>query len=194
LIAALIVTSAFAAASFAPSRPPFDQCTWEPFADARLGLETFVQRCEHGTRIIDFAVSGDALVMRDSGGSAYGLRVEVIARQDGETPKAAITRAFKAHTDAAIAARCVLEPYEREPPPPGVTRFEFEPGAAYEKELEKTQGDGIPESACGPWGHSTDGEQYFEVPANADARAVLFVVIGPSDALFDELRLKVLPK
>lgn len=193
MLACLIVSAAFAAAA-APSRPAFDGCRWEPFADDRLGLETFVQRCDDGSRRIDHVVQGNALAMRYSDSKAPDLRVEVIAREDGESPRDAITRAFKAHTDPALAARCVLEPYRRDPPPPGVTRFNFEPDAAYAQELAKAPADGIPDAACGDWGRSPDGEQYFEVPANADARAVLFVVVGPAEPLFDEKRLKVLPR
>lgn len=178
----------------APSRIAFEKCAWEKFADASLGLETWVQRCDYGFRKIDFLRLGDALAIRYSDGGAPDPVVEVLARAKDETPKAAIERVFAAHTDAALARRCVLAPYRGERAPRGVTRFTFVPDAAYAKELAKTASpDEVGDPPCGDWGEAPDGVQYFEVPANADARAVLFVRVGQDQPLFDEKRLRVLP-
>ena len=196
---ALLVPAAAALAApppLVPSRPAFEKCAWKPFADPALGLETLVMNCDYGDRKIDFVRAGDALAVRfsDGGGKPDPL-VEVIARNDGEAPKDAIVRTFKAHTDAKLAARCVLEPYKGDRPPAGVTRFTFVPDPAFAKELKKTQRDDeVGDPPCGDWGDAPDGIQYFEVPANADARAVLFVRVGQDEPLFDEKRLRVLPK
>ena len=196
ILAVLIAAAPSAPPPLVPSRPAFDKCAWEPFSDHALGLETLVMRCDYGDRKIDFVRAGDALAIRysDGGGKPDPL-IEVIARNDGEAPKDAIVRTFKAHTDSKLAARCVLEPYKGDRPPAGVTRYTFTADAAYAKELAKTASpDEVGDPACGEWGDAPDGIQYFEVPANADARAVLFVRIGQDEALFDEKRLKVLPR
>lgn len=195
MLVPLLLSAALAAAPIAPSRPAFPDCKWVPFADRALGLETFVQHCDYPGRKIDFIRQGDALAQRFSDGGAPEPVVEVIARNAGESAQDAIARTFKAHTDAALAARCVLAPYKGDRPPPGVTRFAFEPNKAYAKELEKTQSpDEVGDPPCGDWGDAPDGIQYFEVPANADARAVLFVRVGQDEPLFDEKRLKVSPR
>jgi hypothetical protein len=198
LIAALLAAT-FAVtpvSPVAPSRPAFDKCAWEKFSDVELGLETFVMRCDYGFRKIDFLRAGSALAMRYSdGGDKPDPVVEVLMREKGESGEAAIKRVFAAHTDPAVAARCALVEYKGDRPPPGVKRFTFGPDAAYAKELAKTASpDEIPEPPCGEWGDAPDGIQYFEVPANADARAVLFVRVGQDEPLFDEKRLRVLPR
>jgi hypothetical protein len=197
-LAALVFAASAAAADkpLQPSRPAFEKCAWEPFSDPALGLETLVMRCDYGDRKIDFVRAGDALAIRysDGGGKPDPL-IEVIAREPNEAPKDAILRTFKAHTDAKLAARCTLAPYQGDRPPAGVTRFTFVPDAAYAKELAKTaRDDEVGDPPCGDWGDAPDGIQYFEVPANADARAVLFVRIGQDEPLFDEKRLRVLPR
>ena len=197
LIAFLAPAAALAAPPpLVPSHPAFDKCEWKPFSDPDLGLETLVMNCDYGFRKIDWVRAGDALAIRYSDGDGKpDPLIEVIARNDGETAKDAIVRTFKAHTDAKLAARCVLAPYKGDRPPAGVTRFNFVPDAAYAKELKKTQRDDeIGDPPCGDWGDAPDGIQYFEAPANADARAVLVVRIGQDDPLFDEKRLRVLPK
>ena len=65
---ALVVAPVFAATKEAPSRPAGKQCQWERVADATLGLEASVQRCDFGSRKIHLYAKGNALLMHYSDG------------------------------------------------------------------------------------------------------------------------------
>ncbi|HYL05698.1 MAG TPA: hypothetical protein VE075_06640, partial [Thermoanaerobaculia bacterium] len=66
--------------------------------------------------------------------------------------------------------------------------------AAYAKELAAKHEDGVPDPACGDWGDSPDGIQYFEAQPASGARKVLFVRLGQDEPLFDEATLRLLPR
>ena len=51
--AALMISVAHAK----PSRVPVKGCTWEHAADAQIGLDAWVQRCDFGDRKIDFVLT-----------------------------------------------------------------------------------------------------------------------------------------
>ena len=50
--------------------------------------------------------------------------------------------------------------------------------------------DDVPDNACGDFGESGDGIQYFETQDGA--RKVLFVRVGQDIPLFDEQTLRIL--
>jgi hypothetical protein len=185
-----------------PSRAADDKCAWQKFSDAKLGLEAWVERCDYGKdRKVDFVTAGQSLAIRysDDGNKPDPL-IDVFALRSEETPEQAIARVFKAHTKAALAAKCVLEPYSYPdmPAPAGARRYNYVPNAAFQKMLDakaaaQKDNDGdIPDPPCGDWGDSPDGIQYFEAQPERGATHVMFVRVGQDIPLFDEdtLRLK----
>jgi len=186
------------AAASRPSRAAVKGCAWERLADASLGLEAWVQRCDFGFRKIDFLIAKNALAVRysDAGpGAAPDPLVEVLDLQSGETPEAGIRRLFAERTAAPVAARCVLAPYRQGKTPPGAERFTFVPDAAYQKELDaKADPNEVPDPPCGDWGDAPDGIQYFEAQPATGARRVLFVRAGQDEPLFDEATLRLLAR
>jgi len=182
-----------AAQGAGPSRPPVKGCAWETIADENVGLQAWVQRCDFGSRRIDFVFQGDALAIRYSDGGAPDPLVEVFALRPGESPEAGIKRIYFAHTDAKLAARCMMVPYRVGKAPPGIARYAYVPNAAYRKELKaKENPNEVGDPPCGEWGVATDGVQYFELRPASKARKVLFVRVGQDEPLFDEQTL--LPK
>ena len=179
---------------YSPSREAFKDCTWTRLTDDKVGLEAWVQKCDYGFRKIDFSFEGSSLAVKysDGGGKPDPL-VDVLPLEGAETSEAGIKRLFAARTDKAIAARCVMEPYEREPKPrDGVKRYTFVPDAKYRAELDKTANpDEVPEPPCGDFGDAPDGIQYFEAQSGG-AQKVLFVRVGQDTPLFDEQTLKLI--
>jgi len=189
LLPLLFVLAASAAAADRPSRPPAKGCTWEKISDANAGLEAWVQRCDYGSRKIDFFIKGSSLFIRYSDGGAPDPLIDVLPLRPGETAPAAIKRIFAAHTDAKLAKRCVLAPYPGDKRS-GATRYTFVPNAAYRKELDKTSDPNeVGDPPCGDWGDTPDGIQYFETQPGA--RSILFVRVGQDEPLFDEKTLRV---
>jgi hypothetical protein len=185
--------SVIAARGDAPSRPALHGCAWEKIADAKLGLEAWVQRCDFGFRKIDFVFAGNSLAIRHSDGGAPDPLIDVIALEGNETPEAGVRRIFAARTPKEIARRCVLAPFRGTAARNGGKRFMFVPDAAYQKELDtKADPNDVGEPPCGDWGDSPDGIQYFEVQPGSRARKVLFVRVGQDEPLFDETSLKLL--
>jgi hypothetical protein len=196
LIGACAVLPSTRATAIEPSRPASDKCTWETLADANVGLDARVQRCDYGFRKIDFVFDHGALAQRFDGGAPEPV-VDVLDLEAGETPEAGLRRLFAERSGKADAARCVLKPYKYEKPSPnGASRYAFMPDAKYARQLAAQQSpDEVPEPPCGEFGDAPDGIQYFEVqPASASARRVLFVRIGQDEPLFDEQTLRILPR
>jgi hypothetical protein len=194
--AAILAAAALPAGARAggPSRPPEKGCAWSKIADAAVGLEAWVQRCDFGSRKIDFQLAKGSLLQRwsDGGGSTQPV-VDVFALTPGEAPEAGVRRVFAQHTEKRLAARCVLVRYTEGAAPAGVIRYTFAPNAAFRKELAARHEDGVPDPPCGDWGEAPDGIQYFETqPANG-ARRILFVRVGQDQPLFDEATLRLLP-
>ncbi len=178
-----------------PSRPAIKGCAWEKVADASVGLEAWVQRCDFGFRKIDFLFEGNSLAIRysDGGGKPDPL-VDVLDLSPGEAPEAGIRRLFAERTEKDLAARCVLAPYRGDKAPTGVRRYTFVPDAAYRKELDrKADPEEVPEPPCGDFGEAPDGIQYFEAQPASGARKILFVRVGQDEPLFDEKTLRLLP-
>jgi hypothetical protein len=178
-----------------PSRAAVEGCAWEKLSDAKVGLDAWVQRCDFGFRKIDYVLAGHALSERWDGGKPEPL-VEVLDLKSGESEEAGLTRLFGERTDKALAAKCVLKRYsDYKAPPRGVKRYAFVPDAAYQKQIDAGPSpDGVGDPACGDWGDTPDGIQYFEVqPATKAARRVLFVRVGQDEPLFDEQTLQILP-
>jgi len=175
-----------------PSRAPQKGCAWEKLSDQALGLEAWVQRCDFGSRKIDLLVKGSSVDQRWSDGGAPEPVIDVIDLLPNETTEAGLRRIFDARTDKKVAKRCVLVPYHEETKAPaGVKRFTFVPDAKYAKELKKKETPyDVPELACGDFGDSGDGIQYFETQTGA--RKVLFVRVGQDEPLFDERTLRLL--
>lgn len=174
------------------SRPPLERCSWQQIDDAKLGLAAWVQRCDFGFRKIDFEIAGNALAIRFSDGGKADPLVEVLDLAPGEAPETGVERLFAARTERAVAARCVLAPYEPAKTPAGRKRYVFVPGTAYAKELAKTASpDEVPEPPCGPYGTSPDGIQYFETQPESGVAKVLFVRVGQDEPLFDEQTLRL---
>lgn len=195
-VALLLIPVAAIAAGDKPSRAAVKGCAWEKLSDAAVGLAAWVQRCDFGFRKIDFVFAGHALAQRWDGGKADAL-VDVLELKADESDQAGMTRLFGERTDKALAARCVLKPYEYyKKPPAGVRRYTFVPDAAYQKKVDaEASPDEVGEPPCGDWGDAPDGIRYFEVQAASKAaRRVLFVRVGQDEPLFDEQTLKVLPK
>ena len=174
-----------------PSRPADKGCVWEKFANASLALEAWVERCDYGSRKIDFVVQGHSLAQRYSDGGKPEPVVDVIDRLPGESGEAAVKRVFASHTDKKIAARCVAAPAKGMTARQDVERLTFVPNAAYAKELKKKEVPGdIPDPPCGDWGDSLDGIQYFEV--HPSSQKILFIRVGQDIPLFDEQTLHML--
>jgi hypothetical protein len=194
LAALTVMPHASAAPGDTPSRKPAPRCKWEKLADAAVGLAAWVQRCDYGERKIDFLFKGNSLAIRYSDGGAPDALIDVLDLAPGETPEAGVKREFAAHTDKAIAARCVMATYRGDKPPAGAKRYTFVPNAAYRKELKgKADPDEVGDPACGEWGEAPDGIQYFEVHPVSTARKLLFVRIGQDEPLFDEKSLRLIP-
>ena len=191
MLSLCLLLPTFAFGAKAPSRPPSKGCAWENISDAAAGLEAWVQRCDYGFRKIDFLFDRGALAVRFSDGGGPDPLVETFDLLPGETAVAAARRIFAAHTDKALAARCVLATYRGDKPPPGKKRYTFVPNTSYAKEIAKTaRRDEVGDPACGDWGEAPDGIQYFE--AHAQARKLLFVRVGQDVPLFDEKSLRVI--
>jgi len=193
LLAGLLAAPPAGAKTDRPSQRPMKGCKWERLSDTTLGLEAWVQRCDLGSRKIDFLVDKRSLAIRYSDGGAPEPVVDVLDLRENESPEAGMKRVFAEHTDPAVARRCVLAPWKGSRARRGATRLTFAPDAAYAKELAKTADPmDIPEPACGDWGEAPDGIQYFEVQPGA--RRVLFVRVGQDVPLFDEQTLRILPR
>ncbi len=189
----LLAVSWHALAADRPSRAASKDCAWEKLADDALGLAAWVQRCDYGFRKIDFVVKGKSLAVRFSDGGAPDPVVDVIDLNSKETPQAAIKRDFAAHTDSALAHRCVLASYRGVAARPGVLHYTFVPRPAYRKELRaKARPDEVGDPPCGERGETPDGIQYYEVPVAKAARRILFVRVGQDEPLFDEKTLRVI--
>ena len=177
-----------------PARKAAERCAWERFSDARVGLAAWVQRCDYGSRKIDFVARDASLAIRYSDGGAPDPLVDMFTLRAGEAPAAGVRRIFRSRTDPAIARRCVLAPYRPAEAPPGVVRYTFVPNAAYRKTLKaKEDPNEVGDPACGEWGDAPDGIQYFETWPKSAARRFAFVRIGQDEPLFDERTLQPLP-
>jgi len=168
-------------AADAPSRPGEKGCVWEKFANASLGLEAWVQRCDYGFRKIDFLAQGQSLAIRYSDGGAPDPVIDVIDRLPGESAEKAVTRIFAAHTDKDLVRRCVARPFTGTKARKDVKRYTF----VLRKPIKQPTDD-VPEPPCGPWGDAPDGIQYFEVHPTK----VFFVRVGQDTPLFDEQTLR----
>ena len=182
-----------------PSRAAEKGCSWEKFSDAKLGLDAWVQRCDFGSRKIDFVAVGRSLAQRysDSTG-APELVVAVLDLDPAETPEHGIQRIFAARTEKKRAAQCLLAPFHDSgglvgAEPAGVKRYTFLPNAALARALKaKADPNDVPEPACGAWGDDPDGIQYFEAQsASTTLHKVLFVRVGQDEPLFDEASLRL---
>jgi hypothetical protein len=175
----------------APSHAAFKGCAWEKASDAKLGFEAWVQRCDYGSRKIDFTFVGSSLAIRYSDGGAPEPLIDVYALAADETPEAGVKRVFAEHTDKAIAARCELAPASGKAPP-GVKRYTFVPDRAYAKELKKkADPNEVGDPPCGDFGDSPDGIQYFETQPASGVKKILFVRVGQDDPLFDDRTLRL---
>jgi len=94
---------------------------------------------------------------------------------------AAVKRIFAAHTEKALAARCVARPFQGMTARKDVQRFTF----VLKKPVPTPEGD-VPAPPCGEWGDSPDGIQYFEVHPTK----IFFVRVGQDIPLFDEQTLR----
>jgi hypothetical protein len=178
-----------------PSRPAEKGCIWQTLSDASLGLEAWVQRCDFGSRKIDFIVKGKSLAIRYSDGGGPDPLIDVLDLLPGETAEAGLKRLFAARTEKKVAQRCVLAPFRGTTARAGVKRYTFVPNAVYQKEIDaKANPNEIGDPPCGDFGDQPDGIQYFEVQPAAGARKVLFVRIGQDEPLFDEKTLRLLPQ
>ena len=178
-----------------PSRPPVKGCAWEQLSDAAVGLAAWVQRCDFGFRKIDFLFKDRALAVRFSDGGSPDPLVEVFDLRAGESPQAGMKRVYAERTDAKLAARCMLVPYNAARPAPGARRYAFVPTAAYRKQLKATANPNeVGEPPCGDWGVAPDGIQYFEAHPASKAREVLFVRVGQDEPLFDQQTLRPLAR
>jgi hypothetical protein len=184
-----------AAALPKPSRAAQEDCRWERFNDRGVGLAAWVQRCDFGSRKIDFVARQRSLAVRFSDGGAPDPVVDVYDLQPGEDMQAGMRRVFAAHADASVAGRCVIAPFRGEQPKRiGAERYSFVPDAKYGKELDAARDPNeIGEPACGELGDMDDGIQYFEVQPSSGARRFLFVRVGQDTPLFDEQTLQILP-
>ena len=153
-----------------------------------------MERCDYGSRKIDFVVSGSSLAVRFSDGGGPEPLVDVHPLHAGESAEAGVTRVFQEKTPPALAARCVLSlKPQGVKPRKGATHYTFVPNAAFAKELAKTaRADEVGDPPCGDWGEAPDGIQYFE--SQPGARAVLFVRAGQDTPLFDERTLRILAR
>lgn len=174
-----------------PVRKAFDHCRWHPEVDARVGLAAWAMTCVYDDHTIELRLHDDALWEHYSDADREQSLVEVIPLEAGEDDRKAITRHFLAHTDPKLAARCVLAPSPEKTRRKGVSRYTFVPDAAYAKEVKKnTRPDEVGDPPCGDFGESPDGIAYYE--AHAGRGAVLYVVIGQDDPLFDQDTLTLL--
>ena len=178
----LLLLVLFASAAGQPSRPPDKGCKWEKFSNA--GLEAWVQRCDYGSRKIDFVARGTSMAIRYSDGGAPENVVDVFDRLPNESGEAAVKRVFAAHTNAALVAKCVMRPYVEPDGRKDVKRYTFV--EKHPKKPKETSDDVVPEPPCGDWGTSFDGIQYFEVHPGK----VFFVRVGQDIPLFDEQTLR----
>ena len=177
-----------------PSRVAEKGCTWEKFSDATLGLDAWVQRCNFGSRKIDFVTQKNSLAQHwsDSSGAPDPM-VDVYELKPGETPEQGIRRLFDARTDGKLAAQCVLKPYhDTNKTPAGVKRYTFEPNAALAKAIKaRADPNDVPDPPCGDWGFAPDGDQYWEAQPASGVAKVLFVRVGQDTPLFDEATLRL---
>ena len=96
----------------APSRAPVKGCAWEKLADATLGLEGWIQRCDFGLRKINLYAKQNALMIHWSDGGEDSPLIETFDLLADEKPDSAIKRIFAEHTAdknlvAALAAQAV---------------------------------------------------------------------------------------
>lgn len=195
LLVLLAAASQAAAQVDRPSRAPQKGCTWHKIHDTGAGLDAWVQKCDFGFRRIEHFMDGNKLRVRYSDGGEPYTAIEVFDLKPGETPRAGLTRVFRAQTDSKLAARCVLAPFKGyDKPHSGVQRYEFVPDRQYAKEVRaKTPKDEIGDPPCGDYGHMPDSVQYFEVRSGGSARKVLLVRAGQDEPLFDEKTLRPFP-
>ncbi|HEV2722474.1 MAG TPA: hypothetical protein VG323_20805 [Thermoanaerobaculia bacterium] len=179
-----LIAACPAFAADAPSRPPEKGCKWEKFSNTSVGLEAWVQRCDFGDRKIDFIAQGQSLAIRYSDGGKPENVIDVLDRRPGESGEAAVKRIFAAHTEKALAAKCVARPFQGMEARKEVQRFTFV--LKNPKAIKETPDDEVPPPPCGEWGASPDGIQYFEVHPSK----IFFVRVGQDIPLFDEQTLR----
>jgi hypothetical protein len=178
-----------------PSRPAESHCVWERFSNAQMRLAAWVQRCDYGSRKIDFVAVGDSLAIRYSDADAAPEPVvDVLDLRPGESSEPGFRRLFAARTEKRLAARCVLAPFRDNElkTPKHARRYTFVPNPAYQKQLDAKAVTGdVPDPACGDWGEAPDGIQYFEAQPDSGVAKVLFVRYGQDTPLFDEASLRL---
>ncbi len=193
LLSTILLPSLAAAAALPakPSRTSFTQCRWDKVSDPGVGLAAWAMTCQYDDRVIDHRLHDGGLWEHYSAGEKDLRLVEVIPLEKGEDARAAITRHFRARTDTRFVGRCEIAPSPEKSKRKGVTRYTFVPDAAYAKEVEKnSRPDEVGDPPCGDYGESPDGIAYYE--AQAGSGAVLFVVVGQDDPLFDQETLTIL--
>ena len=194
VIACSLFLAIVATAADKPSRPADKGCAWRKLSDPTLGLEVWVERCTYSAKqTIDFVVQDHALVMHDSDSREPLTVIRMFDLQSGETAEQGLRRIYTTLTDKKIAQRCVLAPYKPAAKRADVKRYDFVPGKAYQKELDKVKEDGVPDPPCGDLGTQPDSVQYFEVQPSSGSRKVMLVDAGQDTPLFDEETLRLLP-
>ncbi|MGH7485802.1 MAG: hypothetical protein ACREMY_09405 [bacterium] len=169
-----------------PSRPPVKGCKWEQLSDKTLGFEASVQRCDFGSRKIDFFLKGHSLFIRYSDGGAPDPVIDILDLLPGETAETGLKRLFAERTVKSLVKSCKLVSYREDHPRKDAKRYTFVPRVP-----AKTSPDEVGDPQCGEWGDAPDGIQYFEVQPASGARKVLFVRIGQDEPLFDEQTLRL---
>lgn len=194
LLTSTLLLSPLAPAAELPAKPArtnLTQCQWVKDSDAGIGLAAWTMTCQYDDRVIDHRLHDNGLWEHYSAGEKEQRLVEVIPRAKDEDDRKAITRHFLAHTDTRIGPRCMIAPSPEKSKRRGVTRYTFVPDAAYAKEVKKnSKPDEVGDPPCGDYGESPDGIAYYE--AQAGSGAVLFVVVGQDDPLFDQDTLTIL--
>lgn len=173
------------------SRPPRPGCSWQPFADATLGVRLLVEACtERGHR---FAARGaEILDVTDASAGARGTPVVQVFGKPPEQPLPdAIRKRFFPQLVPRVRAGCVVRRQGGSTARPGREVWTIGPTEKYREETARWRAAEPSAMVCGPYGER-DGVGYFEYHPEASPGRYLFVWLGRDAPRFDERSIELL--
>ena len=196
LIALILAVRPAAAAE--PSRPPDQDCRWEAFESAGLGIRLLVENCSDPRMHYVFSANGDWLEQhRPSDDTIFGSHqvIRVMTKPAEQPIEAAIRQQFIATlTDKEARASCkVARAKDTGVRGNGKVLLEIVPSGAYARKIERQLKDEPRDFGCGEYGKG-QATLYFEYHPAESKTKYLWVDVGQDEPLFDQNSIEIIAK